>query len=201
MISKGLHPLAMALSKSIEFAQKTHLGQHWKGTNRPMLYHPLAVAALVMKYGGDEAQIDAAILHDLICEPGISFQVLEKAFGTEAATLAYAFEDPPPPENWGTDWASLRKLYLAKIETLSEKALLIVLCEELHELTELMTDLRNEGHATWKRYPVPDRDITWYFRKITEIAYKKRPTKDSLVLDFSRMTRQLVLFVHEGASL
>lgn len=191
----------MSLTKSIEFAKKIHHGQQWKGTSRPMLYHPLAVASLVMKYGGTPNQIDAAVLHDVISEPGITFTQIENEFGKEVATLAFAFQDPPLPSNANQDWASIRKHYLEKIRTLPLESLLVVLCEELHELTELITDLRNDGHATWKRYPVPDRDITWYYRKLTEIAYKQFATDHAITRDLGRLTRQLVQFVHEGVSL
>lgn len=191
----------MSLSNSIEFAQKHYKSQVWKSTERPMLYHPLAVASLVLKYGGDADQADAAILHDLICEPGITYSLIKEKFGTEIARLTFAFEDPPLAEGTPQEWALVKKAYLAKVETLAERELLVVLCEELHELNELVTDLKNEGHGVWKRYPVPDRDITWYFRKITEIAYKRRPHTDTLVLELGRLTRALVQFVHEGALL
>lgn len=164
-----------------------------------MLYHPLAVAALVLKYGGNSAQAQAALLHDTICEPGVTWESLHSEFGEEVANLAFAFQDPAPSENTPQDWASQKRNYLAKVNSLPEPALLVILCEELHELTELVGDLKNRGHSTWKRYPVPDRDIAWYFRKIIEIAYQKRPTPDPLTLDLARLTRQLVQFVHEGA--
>ena len=48
------------------FAARTHSGQVRKGRNRPFIVHPRAVAVLVEAHGGDEDEIIAALLHDVI---------------------------------------------------------------------------------------------------------------------------------------
>ena len=53
-------------TKAVELAVEVHKGQLKKLTDNPYIFHPLAVASLVMQYGGDEEQAMAAVVHDTI---------------------------------------------------------------------------------------------------------------------------------------
>lgn len=50
----------------IDFATMAHGDQKRKYTGEPYINHPIAVAKLVMKHGGDHNQGLAAILHDVV---------------------------------------------------------------------------------------------------------------------------------------
>lgn len=182
------------IEKAVEISARHHAGQTWKKTERPMIYHPLGVASLVFRHGGTETQAAAALLHDT--------ELIPEGFPTEVAEILEGFTDPPFPEAAKNDWPYRRKLYLDKVRDLKDEVLFVILCEELHELSELVLDLKNSGTAVWKRYPVPDRDITWYFRQMTEIAYRRfTGKKEPLVQEMGRLTRSLSGFVHEGRDL
>lgn len=179
--------------KALQTAEKVHNGEVWRQSKRPMIYHAIGVASLVLRHGGTEAQAAAALLHD-------AYGRFEEKFESDIQEILEGFTDPPVPKEAERDWAFCKKKYLEKISTLPEHVLFVIVCEELHEIAELVQDLRNEGVGIWKRYPVPDRDITWYFRKITEIAYKRLSGKyDGLVQELSRWTRELTESVHEGS--
>src|SRR6185312_2038802 len=107
-----------------------HQGTLKKGTRYPFLYHPLAVASLVLKYGGNEAQARAALLHDTIAEPGVTRPMISDRFGAEVARLAYTFADPETPREIQRDWQKLRQAYLEKLAQADDDALLVVACEE-----------------------------------------------------------------------
>ncbi len=57
-------------TQAITLAAKAHEGQLRKGTAIPYITHPVAVAALVAQYGGDEDQQIAALLHDVLEDGG-----------------------------------------------------------------------------------------------------------------------------------
>ncbi len=57
---------------ALSLALEAHAGQIRKGTENalglplPYITHPVAVATLVQRYGGNEDQVIAALLHDVL---------------------------------------------------------------------------------------------------------------------------------------
>jgi (p)ppGpp synthase/HD superfamily hydrolase len=188
-----------SLAAALEWAEKVHSTQKWKNTSQPFLHHPLAVAALVLFYGGDFQQAQAALLHDLIGE-GVSCDEIAKQFGEATADLVRVFEDPPEVSVGKWEWSEAKKAYLKKVESLSERSLLVIACEELHELTTLNLDLKSLGRDVWNRYPVPGRDVGWYFRTLLNILYPKlnEVRSKALVSEFATQTKLLSNVVFEG---
>ncbi len=182
------------LSKALEFAESLH-GKDLKN-NVPFLYHPMAVASLVLKFGGSQEQMVAALLHDTISHENAAESKLSELFGSRIADLTYTFSDPPLPKD--ADWRTSKQAYLNKVKTLSEEKLLLVGCEELHEIEELLYSLKYDGVKVWDRYPVHAMEITWYFREIFSILYENLKSKPNLVAEFSRPLRILKDHVFEG---
>jgi (p)ppGpp synthase/HD superfamily hydrolase len=56
--------------RALLYATHVHGGQVRKGTNTPYVAHLLAVAAMVLEYGGDEDLAIAALLHDSVEDQG-----------------------------------------------------------------------------------------------------------------------------------
>lgn len=182
----------MQLNDAFSLASEIHQGVKKNGTSYPYLYHPLAVASLVLKYGGTEAQVRAALLHDTIGDARVTRELIRVRFGAETERLVYTFADPEVEPEVQNDWLKLRHAYLAKLGRADEDALLVVACEELHELSELVSDLRRLGPDTWQRYPVPASSVFWYFREILVLcnrlltAERYRP----LVSEYGTLLRQ-----------
>jgi GTP pyrophosphokinase len=188
------------LKEAFSLAVEVHHSEKKSGTEILFLYHPLAVASLVLKYGGNLEQTQAALLHDTIFDSRSSEADLAARFGKETARLAYAFNDPEMSSEAKADWRKKREAYLNKLKTLDEEALLVVGCEEFHELSELVSDLRYIGVDVWKRYPVPSMELGWYFREILSVLNRgiQRPVAKRLVSDFAAVLRVLQDAVFEG---
>lgn len=188
----------MKLTEAFEFARAHHAGKTKPGTAAPFLFHPLAVASLALKHGGSDEQAQAALLHDTIGDGRVTETELTEKFGPETARLVFAFADPPLSP--GADWSETRKAYLAKLATLDEAALFVVACEELHELGETMTDLRFQGQATWKRFPIHAMSVFWYFRELLQLFYKKLSADRyrQLVGEFAGRLKEMSVVVFEG---
>lgn len=182
------------LSKVVEFAESIHGKELKNGV--PFLYHPMAVASLVLKYGGSQEQMLAALLHDTICSENATEQKLAQLFGEKVAALTYTFADPPLPKE--ASWRATKQAYLDKVATLAEEKLLLVGCEELHEIEELLYSLKYVGVKTWERYPVHGMEVTWYFRELFSILYKNLKTQRALVSEFSTKLKILKDCVFEG---
>lgn len=189
------------LSEAFDFAYSTHQAQNWKNSSRPFFHHPLAVASLVLFYGGDDSQTQAALLHDAVNE-NTDWDELAKRFGSEVVALMRAFEDPPEVSLQKLDWAQGKRAYIKKIESLSTRAVFVIACEELHELSALLHDAKYLGLKAWETYPVPPRDLGWYYKTLATTFYKKLSEEkySSLVSEFASQTKTLANRVFEGIS-
>lgn len=159
------------LSKAIQYSITYHSGQSKRGTNHPYFYHPMAVASFVLQYGGGEDQAMAAILHDTIADGNVLQKDIESRFGTKVAELVFAFADPETRE--GATWKEVRAAYIAKVEKLSFEALLVIACEELHEIKELVHDLKHSGKDAWARSDAKPEELIWYFESLNDVFQKK----------------------------
>jgi len=178
------------LPRALETAAFFHKGQ--------ALFHPLAVASHVLRFGGSEAQAVAALLHDTIGSPEQSRDQIKSRFSDEIASLVYAFQDPRgAPESW----RGKREAYLAQVREVSPDARFVIICEELQCLAELLMSLRLRGTPAWKDYPVHNMEIFWYFREVLSIAHKTFPQSGlqrDCVTEFSRQLVILQGIVFEG---
>jgi (p)ppGpp synthase/HD superfamily hydrolase len=190
----------MELAEAFLFACRKHAGAHKKGTTSPFIYHPLAVAALVLKYGGSEDQAKAALLHDTIADGDLSIAELRDRFGEPTARLVATFADPPVTPEVAADWQKLRQAYLVKLSQQTTEALLVVACEELHEITELLNDFRRHGAAVWQRYPVSAGIVYWYFRELL-ILFRYHLTGEKfepIIADYAQAVRRFKDSLFEG---
>jgi hypothetical protein len=191
----------MKLTEVFDFANRYHQGQTKKGTEIPFIYHPMSVAATALKYGGTPEQVAAALLHDTIADGKVSHDEIAKKFGAETARLVFGFADPELPEGSGTGWREMKQAYLNKLKSIDEANLFVMACEELHDGSELLHDLRYQGPSVWKRYPVHGMEVFWYYRELLAIfsrglsGDRYRP----LVAEFGAMVRAMKGIVFEGA--
>ena len=58
--------LSERFTRAVDYARIAHATQVRKGSGIPYLYHPLAVASLVIEFGGNEYQAIAGLLHDVV---------------------------------------------------------------------------------------------------------------------------------------
>ena len=113
----------------------------------------------------------AAILHDTIADGNVLQKDIESRFGTKVAELVFAFADPETRE--GATWKEVRAAYIAKVEKLSFEALLVIACEELHEIKELVHDLKHSGKDAWARSDAKPEELIWYFESLNDVFQKK----------------------------
>jgi (p)ppGpp synthase/HD superfamily hydrolase len=89
------------LERARVFATAAHaaVGQKRKYTGEPYVVHPLEVANIVMAAGGSEASIAAAMLHDVLEDTAVTYDLLEDEFGNEVAELVLWLTDVSKPED------------------------------------------------------------------------------------------------------
>lgn len=159
--------LSNRFDEAFQFAAEVHRHQKRKGTDIPYLTHLMAVAALVGEHGGDEDQMIAALLHDVMEDQGVSRQQIEERFGTRVAYIVEACTDsteqPKPP------WRERKTRYIEHLRTATPEIKLVSAADKLHNARSILSDLRVHGPALWSRFTVGSAEgVLWYFGGLVE---------------------------------
>lgn len=188
------------LVKALELATQVHAGEKWRDGESSFLTHPLAVASLVLRFGGDEEQAAAALVHDTISDSRGSESEIARRVSPAVSKIAYAFADPELADV-SPDWQTTKRAYLAKLRETDGRALLVVGAEELHEISDLLMELRqNPPHRVWQRYPTHPMNMAWYFKEVLTILNSnlKGSQPRKLLSEMAARVRQLSEQVFEG---
>ncbi|MGD2135612.1 MAG: HD domain-containing protein [Gemmatimonadales bacterium] len=168
--------------EAVRYAGDLHAAQLRKGTTIPYVSHLLAVAALVIEHGGDEAQAMAALLHDTVEDQprdGRTAAEVRARFGDRVADLVLELSDttthPKPP------WRDRKEAYLRRVRTGAADELLISAADKLHNVRTIVSDLRRVGTAVWDRFSASRDDALWYYRSLVS-AYREAGY-DTFVVD------------------
>jgi (p)ppGpp synthase/HD superfamily hydrolase len=153
---------------ALAFACSAHFGQRRKGDGAPYITHPLAVAALVGQYGGDEDQAIAALLHDVMEDCGVSRAVIEARYGSRVAIIVEACTDtterPKPP------WRPRKEAHVQRARREPPDVKLVIAADKLHNAHSILRDLRRRsvGEAVWQRFSARRDEVIWYYRAMAE---------------------------------
>jgi (p)ppGpp synthase/HD superfamily hydrolase len=167
------HPTAPRLAYSSKldeaaaFAAEKFRDKFRKQTTIPYLTHLWAVAALVGEHGGDEDQIIAALLHDVLEDcPDVKEADLRLRFGDRVTRYVVALSDtvshPKPP------WRERKEAYLLHLANESADLKLISCADKLHNCRSILRDHRAIGDVIFSRFNAPKHETLWYFRALAD---------------------------------
>ncbi len=117
------------------FAEKAHKGQTRRGTNEPYYFHPIAVSLMLLSFKRSHRLTElviAAVLHDVLEDTKVTFDMICKKFGPFVAGLVLELTN---------DEAEIARIgkkeyHKAKLTHMSSYALLIKLCDRLHNVSD-----------------------------------------------------------------
>ena len=122
------------------FAEEAHRDQR-RRSGDPYIVHPVAVATLVAELSMDVHTVQAALLHDVIEDCGVSSERLSSRFGSEVARLVEGatkieqIATPGGPWSDGktaADAETLRKMLLAMAEDV--RVVIVKIADRLHNM-------------------------------------------------------------------
>ncbi len=162
--------LTDALTRAFDLARSAHAGQTRRGTSVPYLSHLLAVAALVLEFGGDETAAIVALLHDVVEDCGGAARLAEirGEFGDEVAVMVSALsdtdQDPKPP------WRPRKEAAIERLKNDSPATQLVAFCDKLHNARSIVADLATFGASTWSKFNGGRDGTLWYYQSLVEVA-------------------------------
>ncbi|PAF50538.1 RelA/SpoT family protein [Helicobacter sp. 13S00477-4] len=130
---------------ALDIAQKYHDGQRRK-SGEPYIIHPICVACIIAFYGGDEAMICSALLHDVVEDTMCDIDLIKHKFGEDVANLVDAltkiteirkeeFTSGNSSQKLIISALSFRKILVAAID--DPRALVIKISDRLHNMLTL----------------------------------------------------------------
>jgi len=163
-------------TSALTLAAEAHEGQKRKGTGIPYITHPVAVAALVARYGGDEDQQIGALLHDVLEDAGEDWAPRIAEFGDRVLSIVRACTDGTPDAATGqkTPWSERKLAYLAHLPDVSDDALLVSACDKLHNLQSIHLDLTEIGMTVFDRFTASRDETLWYYQSLAQIYSERK---------------------------
>jgi (p)ppGpp synthase/HD superfamily hydrolase len=167
-------PLTSKFDEALQLASHLHHEQARKGTQIPYVSHVLAVAAIVLDYGGTETQAIAALLHDAVedCGGKPTLVKIEAQFGREVAQIVESCTDSFE-EGRKRDWRERKEEYLQHLRGCDPAGLIVVAADKLHNLTAIERDLGQLGATLWSRFNATPDLQSWYYDSAIEILKER----------------------------
>lgn len=175
--------------RALVYAARLHASQVQKGSSRPYVGHLLGVASLVIRYGGDEDQAIAALLHDAVEDQGgmPTLLAIRRKFGPRVAGIVEgcsdSFTTPKPP------WRKRKKQYIAHVRHAPAEVRLVSAADKLDNARTIVSDLRQIGDRVWSRFKGRKDGTLWYYREILAAFEDAGP--DPLVEELARTVDEM----------
>lgn len=174
--------LSHRFDEAFVYAADLHREQVRKGTTIPYIAHLMAVASIVLEYGGDEDQAIAALLHDAIEDQGgaRTREDIRVRFGDTVVSYVDACTDaeevPKPP------WRIRKEQYIARLAHEPPEALLVSAADKLHNVRDILKDLRGGRTGLWEVFKGGKSGTLWYYRALVDAyrAVMRSPLIDEL---------------------
>ena len=178
-------------SDALSYVAALHAGQRRKVSGEPYFSHLLAVAAIVMEYGGNEDEAIAALLHDAVEDQGGRRRSTEirGRFGTAVAEIVDGCTDtaesPKPP------WRQRKESHIARLRDASPSVRLVVAADKLHNALSLQREYRRRGESLWGFFHGGRDGTLWYYRAVTDAL--KQAAATPIVEELDRAVEELRL--------
>ena len=150
------------INHALAFAAKHHDRQVRKGTKLPYLTHPANVAIILTRYGRDDDEVVAGILHDVIedyVREGHTPEILERRvaekFGRDVLDVVLAVTHRKVDDS-GIELSAdeRRDDFLERLAGAGDASRWVCAADHLHDASSILADLRRtiDPEAIWNRF-------------------------------------------------
>ena len=166
------------LTHALQFALDAHREQCRKGKDVPYASHLLQVAGLVLEYGGRDVDLAVAgLLHDVLEDTCVREEEIAERFGERVRAIVRSCTDllEGDTREQKSEWKLRKKAYLKRFAAEDRDTQTVAACDKLHNLTNLVADLRADGTGFLERFNSSPDDTVWYFKKLGKELRKDLP--------------------------
>lgn len=166
-----------------------------KGKDTPYVSHLMAVAALVLEFGGSEKEAIAALLHDAVEDQGgpKTLKLIEERFGPEVAKIVEDcsdYIDGPKPR-----WQERKQKYIKHLPEVSASSRRVSLADKIHNAGTILRDLRHHGGKTFDRFNGKRSGTLWYYDALARTFMEQKP--DEMAKELDRIVNDLYAVAKE----
>ena len=191
--------LTARFTKGLDYARVLHASDVRKGTTIPYVAHVMAVASIVLEYGGSEDQAIAALLHDAGEDHGRELRIaaIGAEFGEGVADIVSACSDDLPTDrNAKRGWWVRKTEYIDRLSTEPIGAVLVSAADKLHNARALVSDHRQLGKDLWDRF---NKDagrggVLWYYTSLCDVFETRLRDTAPTLADELRATVDALIF-------
>ncbi len=161
--------LSARFREALDWAAELHADQRRKVSGSPYLAHLLAVAGIVLDYGGDENEAIAALLHDAVEDQGgaATREEIRRRFGEKVVEIVDGCTDsdttPKPP------WRPRKEAFLDRLREASDSVRLVCAADKLHNARSLLQEYRARGESLWEHFRGGRDGTLWYHRAVVDV--------------------------------
>lgn len=182
------------LKEAFALSLDLHKNQTRKGSEVPYISHLMAVAAIVMRFGGNEDEVIAALLHDAVEDQGgqPTLEMIELKFGQQVASIVAGCSDtdqqPKPP------WKERKEAYLEHLRKSDQSTTLVSAADKFHNAQDCLITYDEIGQSMWDMFKASKEQTKWYYQQLAEIYAIKAaeyPQINALLQQAIKMIQQL----------
>lgn len=161
---------------ALVYASRIHRDQTRKGGDIPYVSHLLAVASLALEHGADEDTAVAALLHDSQEDQGVADEEIASRFGDRVLGIVQETGEADK----SLPWRQRKEAYIEHLQGASDEAVLVSLCDKVHNAETMARDHADEGDAFWDRFNAGRDEQAWNYEALLSV-FKEREAEPRLV--------------------
>ena len=185
-----------AIEQAIKAASVLHKDQVRKGSvPYPYITHLFAVATIVADYTTDEDTIVAALLHDTLEDTDYSEAELEDDFGGQVKDIVLSITEPKIAVVDRKGIADQKKQYIKQIRTASERALMVVAADKIHNMRSIVEEYYDDHSSFLSHFGTHVEDRMLVYQEISNVL--NRGLKNNILAEFNSVFTEYKNFLHD----
>lgn len=182
--------------RAVAFAVDAHKDEVRKGTTAPYVCHLLQVSGLVLEFGGTEEEAIGGLLHDVAEDAGgeAALERIREEFGPAVEAIVRENSDSiTESKDNNAPWRERKEAYVAGITSKSTSALLVSVCDKIHNARSMNNDSLTVGELHWTRFNAPKAEILAYYENLAAAFARRVDDNPRLRLPVELLSREVAL--------
>lgn len=150
--------------QALALATQFHEGQTRKGSESPFIEHPIAVSRLVEQFGGSEAAVQAALLHDAIEDTHATYEALVAEVGERVADIVLQCTE----QDKALSWKERKVGYLEHLRLADPDAAIVSLADKIHNVEATVAEYEVRGDDIWSMFNAGYEDQRWWYESLLD---------------------------------